>query len=249
MAKNFNFTASTVTDDVMDKLISRIAALLRKAASSTFQEEKELYETKAYALMAKHRIERSAVDSLNDEIVDVALGDWRSSYARVCAQIGTAVAEAFGCQFYWRQRGVFYRVYACGFASDVERVRRLVAVLVPQALAESQTLPGNIYLSAQAVRRSYLIGFASGVQRRFEEAAERAATEDESERGADAAASTALVFVARELQVAEAVKDRKMKRNQAPEAVDFDAYHSGFESGKNSGREKLDAANETLALP
>jgi hypothetical protein len=238
----FQFSAPLVQDDALDALTSKISALFRKAASSEFPNEKAAFEAKALSMMNKHRIDRAQIDDGSDEIVDLFLGEWASTYALSAAYIASAIGDAYGCKFYFKQRRGIYYTFALGYRSDAERVRRLIATLIPQAIFEASKLNATANHAAVSVRRSFLMGFASGVAKRFKEAADLASADDSAERGESASFSTALVFVARAEAVNAVQESRDTRtRKQSDSVIVSSAYGAGFKSGRESGRASLAA--------
>lgn len=237
----FRFHPAAVTDDVLDAVVAKVAKLLRQARDAgATPAERESFEAKALALMAKHRIDATvaARDERDDEVVDIDVGEFRSRYGLLATTIGDAVAVAYSCKLWWIATGLRYQVKLTGHRSDAERARRLIATLVPQALTDAATLRGSNQRITLDMRRSFLVGFAAGVRDRFAEAARMAEADDAVERGADAAASTALVFVARSERVAEAVS-RKRLRGVAPrDAGNTEARGAGYRAGRDSGRRR-----------
>lgn len=240
----FQFAATAATDDVLDAITAKIAKLLRQARDrGATDQERQAFEAKALALMAKHRIDAARVDGGDgdgdgDEVVDVDVGEWRSRYGLLATGIGDAVARAYSCQLWWTAQGLRYRVHLTGYRSDTERARRLIATLVPQALTEAAKLRGANTRLTLDMRRSYLIGFAEGVVARFAEAAAMANADDVVERGAEAAASTALVFVGRAERVAEAMQAKRLRSVRAQAGGNHDARQAGFGAGYRSGRQR-----------
>ena len=242
----FRFAAAATTDDVLDALISKITKLLRQARDSgATPAEREAFEAKALALMAKHRIDQAQLDvDAGDEIVTVDIGEWRSRYGAAATDIADAVATAYSCKVWWYSDRMLRRVQVTGYRSDTERVRRLVNTLVPQALAEAAGQSGRDARHTFSVRRSYVIGFADGVRDRFIEAARLANEADRDERGETAAASTALVFVERKERVAEAVSRLRLRTVRTAGAADSNARQAGYQSGRNSGQHRTVPASQ-----
>jgi Protein of unknown function (DUF2786) len=237
----FRFHPAAVSDDVLDAVVAKVAKLLRQARDAgATPAERATFEAKALALMAKHRIDATiaARDERDDEVVDIDVGEFRSRYGLLATSIGDAVAVAYSCKLWWIASGLRYQVKLTGHRSDAERARRLIATLVPQALADAAALRGANTRLTLDVRRSFLVGFAAGVRDRFAEAARMAEADDAAARGDDAAASTALVFVARAERVADAVA-RKHLRGVAPRGGgNADAHGAGYRAGRESGRHR-----------
>ncbi len=234
----FQFAATAASDDVLDAITAKIAKLLRQARDrGATEQEREAFEAKALSLMAKHRIDAARLHTEDDdEIVDTEVGEWRSRYGLLVTGIGDAVARAYSCQLWWKSQGLRYLVYVTGHRSDADRVRRLIATLVPQALTEAAELRGANTRLTLDVRRSYLIGFAAGVVARFADAAAMANADDVDERGAEAAASTALVFVGRAQRVQEVMATKRLRAVRAQGGGNLDAHQAGYGSGYESGR-------------
>ena len=233
----FRFDASSTTDDVLDVITSKISKLWRQAHhAGTTATERATFETKALALMAKHRISRAQLDADGgDGIVDCQVGVWRSRYGVIIAGLGDAVAKAYSCRLWWSNAGLEYTVMVTGFRSDTERVRRIIATLVPQAMAEAARLRGANARLTLDMRRSFLIGYAEGAGARFADAARLAESEDAAERGPVASASTALELVARQKQVHDAFARKRLRSVGHRRGQNDGAHAAGFQAGRSSG--------------
>lgn len=241
MDDRFRFHPAAVTDDVLDAVVAKVSKLLRQSRDDgATPAERATFEAKALALMAKHRIDATlaARDEGDDEVVDLDVGEFRSRYGLLAAHIGDAVAAAYSCKLWWIATGLRYQVKITGHRSDAERARRLVATLVPQALADAAARRGPNQRITLDMRRSYLAGFAEGVRDRFAEAARLAEAEDAVDRGTEAATSTALVFVARAERVAEAVARKGLRGVTTTAVGNADAHGEGYRAGRSSGRRR-----------
>lgn len=165
------------------KYADKIAKMLALAENAGTQAEAEAFTEKAQSLMTEYAISNDLLaiargDQLQDEIVRDRI-DYVSIYRIAEWYIGNAVAEANHCKVLisknpWdaEKPKSTYRLILIGFKSDVERVKLLNASLQIQAsiamrrwwAEKRDEVEHRSGMQQFKMRRTFLSGFASGVQ-------------------------------------------------------------------------------------
>lgn len=217
------------TNENIEAIISRIEKLWRKSADPAATDaEREAFQTKALALMERHRIEEAALQlSGDDSLVDMFIWRAEGRYAYPIIDIVDSIARAFGTRCYYYGGPYRKEVYVFGFRSDAERVKRLVSLLVTDALHQASLHRSGSASLTSEWRRSFLNGYASALSRRFSEA--RKQTEQEIKE--EVAKSAALVLVSRKEQVNEAFSKRKLSSGYRSKTG---AASSGYQAGREA---------------
>lgn len=165
----------TVNMDYADK----IAKLLRKAESTTFDAERDALMEKAQHLMTVYAIDEAMLanrtPSEREEIIMQAL-KYTGIYAKQLLKIGTAIARVNHCQCVmshvtW-EKPQHWDLQVNGFQGDVRRVTMLNASLQVQCLRALNTWAKSdegikSWMSGMQkfkARRTFIDGFAYGVQ-------------------------------------------------------------------------------------
>ncbi|MGW5267166.1 DUF2786 domain-containing protein [Rhodococcus sp. NPDC003994] len=176
-------TASTASTSVLDK----IRKLFAKADSVAGTPEAEIFNAKAFELLAKYGVdEAEARQQAGDgpaEIVHETM-DFAGKHVGVQADLAGCIVRGLGGTAILH--GSVLLIF--GTAATLERTRILFAMLQPQMLAGGRKVrPGfGDPTGLVAYRRSWMRGFAHRVMKRLEEA--RGAAQEQ------ASASTALVL-------------------------------------------------------
>lgn len=177
----------------MEKMIDKVLKLLSKAESTT-PEEAEALIAKAQEIMTRHTINEAMLAAARgeqepDEIIEHRI-TLRGTYAQAHQSLALAVARGAGFRVLVSNYSKTQRVaYWIGYKSEIERQEVLFTSLLIQA---ERAL--RVYIKAwnadhawaspwerQVTRRSFLNGFAAGIQRRLVAArreAEQAAEEE-----------------------------------------------------------------------
>lgn len=154
-------------------MLAKVRALLAKAESTTFPEEAESLTAKAQELMARHRIDRAAVEG--DARHDGAVGRriWLDDpYVDAKSRLVAEVANANRCQ------AVHLTGLGCshviGFAGDLDVVELLFTSLLVQATtamaAAGQQVDRRGRSRTRSFRQSFLVAFAWRIGQRLREA-------------------------------------------------------------------------------
>lgn len=191
-----------------EKYAEKIAALLAKAESTTFQAEADAFIAKAQELMTQYAISEAMLDSARgverDEIEQRTF-TYGGFYASDKGGLTWPIVRANGCRGVYMNSGtwgstrtigdktfkMWYELTVTGFRSDLDRVSLLEASLqlqMAQALNEWWKLEDRSWMSKTEnvrARRSFMEGFTHGVQTKLYEATKagrEAAARDEAAR-------------------------------------------------------------------
>lgn len=247
-----------------EKWADKIAALLRKAESTTEPQEAEVFFAKAQELMAKYAIDEALLraagkDTTNDPIVMeefVTVGIYRHALYMldhyVALNNGCKTIEITGSP--WRSvDGKMFKetrvLKIVGCKSDIDRTRMLATSLKLQCMRaeatwwkENSRLYSNFKKSEQhQARRGFMLAFGTGANTKMAQATARGRQAAEAEHGAN---SVALVLRDKSLKVQdkydEMFPDRRSKTSRLA-AGDAYARNEGYAAGQRAdvGQEGL----------
>ena len=238
-----------------DKYEAKIAALLRKAETTT-PEEAEALTQRAAEMMIKYGIEQAAIDArrigqdAREEIVQRNIF-FDGVYAGGMVVMGHLVAQALGLETL-RSANVHQKdqstgktrkgemLWLIGFKSDVEQAMTLIASLQLQCVVAldawwkgEMSDPYNKTASAMnkfKMRRAFIMSFGSGAGHRIKQM--RVRVEEEAD---NTTPGTALVLVDRRKQVRNYVDEHFGNRRQS-RGLSSDARGSGagYAAGRNA---------------
>jgi len=238
-------TASTPNQDVEAAIVSKIEALFRQANHpNTGQHEREAFHAKALALMAKHQIQMAALDlaDTTQEPGEHSFGWCKGLYTKAHQQIVTAVARVYGVKTYYHSSGrpgdPARFIYLFGFPKDCERVKHLANEFILDAMAQAKGYKdphGGDGASDRTTnwRKSFMMGYASEIGKRYEEAKRLL----DQEQPGWATTGNALVLVTKQEQVDEAYKVRSKSLRTTRDRTagfNYNGYAKGQEAGRNS---------------
>lgn len=223
-----------------DKL-ERIRKLLAKAEKAGTPEEAEIYNEKAAELMARHSIDSAmlAAGEPNRDAIGVRRLNMTDPYSKEKATLAGGVATAMNCRIVSHPgsgRGQIDSVTLIGFESDLNRVELSYTSLLLQATRSvvRQRPPAWSGESTAAFRRTWLIGFAAEVHRRFSDAAERAAS-DHDQSKADGRPTAEIVLADRKSLVDRAVSERfPTLKKPPPRRLAGSGYREGIAAGRRA---------------
>nr|MBA3303233.1 DUF2786 domain-containing protein [Acidimicrobiia bacterium] len=217
--------------------------LLAKAESTTFAEEADALTAKAQQLMARHRIDRAALETEGRRSTDRPVGRriWLDDpYADAKAHLLAQVAKANRC------RSVSITDVGCchviGFASDLAVVELLHTSLLVQATAAmaaaGSRTDGQGRSRTRSFRSSFLYAFAMRIGERLREAVADAEAEGVAEHGA----GVLPVLARRDEEVDEVVAESfpDLVRRRAPRLT---------AEGWAAGRAAADMADLSVGRP
>lgn len=184
-----------MTNDHTLRIADRIAALLAKAESSTFDEERDAFMAKAAELMERHRINelmlglsRSRKATEQDPITKLEIIYDHTAFHIAFRDFMAAIGQAFGFKVVWRKDGKAGWWY--GFKSDLDMAETVYASLLIQVAraaevykqtAEYKVLPKR--MDKHVAKRSFISGFGSGAARKITEGRQVGQRDAEEEHG------------------------------------------------------------------
>lgn len=236
----------------MSDLKDKIAGLLAKAESTTFEEERDTYTAKAEALMLKYGIEQAELESVGkvkpEEITEVMF-TFTTPFHAIVAGFVQGIAQSLGSLSVLQRRGSKQRiihVYLIGHKTDVEHAEALINSLWTQAntavsvWARAAVKDDFMYQISDSqgrwrARREFVSAFGHTVSRRIRE--ERKVHEKTASTGA------ALVLVSKQERV-DAWMHQQHNVGKA-RSQRLMGGHSGREAGRAAG-ERADIGNKRL---
>lgn len=177
----------------------RIVKLLKKAESTLSPEEAEALTAKATQLMVKYGIDRARVEEMRrdgktEPIIEGEVIPLEGIYRVALRQLGAHVCFGLGTLrhvFYTRANKIGF--VFIGYESDVRQAELLFRSLQLQAfVAMTRWWRDNLdrpYLNASQAyqaRRSFLLGYGSGVRARLDRARRATLVEEKTSRGTGA---------------------------------------------------------------
>jgi hypothetical protein len=222
-----------------DGLLDRVRKLLAKAEDEgCTPAEAEALTAKAAGLMARYGIDRALLGGLHpdsdrpaDRVFTLA-----NPWAGVKAHLLAGLATAMRCQCVQRS-GENAGLHVFGYASDIERADILFTSLLVQmgrALAR-QPVPGGTR-SVRAWRRSWMLGYCTGVITRVRAAEEQAVTTaaGDGTGQADGGTPAALVLADRSQVVARQLAAVYPKTRTSRMTYTGSGYGDGYREGQKA---------------
>lgn len=226
-----------MTEFAPDQWLRRVQALLAKAESTEFPEEAEALVAKAQELMTRHSIDEAmlAQDDPSADLIDSEVVVVSPPYASAHVVLLSTVADANSCRCVSTSalRGPV-RCVLVGFRGDIGRTKTMFAALSLHAARAMLAAPVPDFDTPRRFRRAFLLGFASRIGARLQDAALAARTEAE-ERASARGRSTDLVLADRSARVDSAFEAR------FPHVRRTTAKASSW-AGSESGRDAADRA-------
>lgn len=218
-----------------EAMLDKVRKLFAKADSVAGTPEAEVFNAKAYDLLAKYGIDevaaRSTADAKPAEVVTVEVA-LTGKYVNEQRMLLATIARALHCR-YLQVHGRNPREIVVGVETHVERARILFSMLAPQMLAGAARVHSpRAEVSTATYRRSWMRGFYWVVGERLG-AAEAAAADG-------AAAGTALVLIDDEQRAEQGVRDFAASMNMRVQSArrskaghDAEAADRGRTAGRN----------------
>ena len=158
----------------VDNAVARkVAALLDKAASTTFTPEGEAFTTKALAMMAQHRLDDAVVESYRvggadaaaDTIVEKVLWLDAGPFVNPRTLLLDVLAKENSCRVLFNTGRYGRKLEIIGLRSDVADTLSMFSMLTTHAAAEmiSARPEGNTL----SFRRSFLLGYTDRTKERL----------------------------------------------------------------------------------
>lgn len=185
-------TRTVAPSNLPPGLLEKVRGLLAKAESTSFDAEAEAFTTKAQELMARHRVDRAALDDSAPDTTrsaDEPVGRRlliEDPYGEAKSMLLTAICAANGGHCVWSKGMGFSTAFASPTELDV--IENLFTSLLVQATAALRREGSKVDRSGRSrttrFRRSFLIAFASRIGQRLQETVDRAVADAEAETGA-----------------------------------------------------------------
>lgn len=221
-----------------DPQLDRVRKLLAKAEGAATEQERDAYNAKAAAMIAKYGIDAAKASAGRVSDDDMALKEYEirdDNYADEIARLVAKLAIALGCQSILTYEGAT----VIGYVADIARLEVLYTSLVLQMHSGAVRVGGSI-----SVRRGWMTGFTDTVVLRVREAEGRAREEAGGE-----GSSTALVLQSRAVAVKKAFDEEFPSTHRSRPRVNMAAYADGAAAGRsaNIGGKQFSAGTKALA--
>jgi hypothetical protein len=236
----------------LQKILERVRALFRLAASSTEQGEIEAATLQADRLIQRYRIDRAALrDGAPDEFIEAPIGQPFQRSAQWRTLLRGVVAEHYGCAVVRAGMAGYWQTFLLGKPEDVEAALAVHAALEPEIVrltsayverrARKVSVAGAAFwcdepFEARKVARSFASGAVVGVHEALKRAKREAIAETDR-------AHNAAMVLASAYDAARAELARRFPSAGAPvrlnitDSVDGSAFARGAAEGAElSGR-------------
>jgi hypothetical protein len=201
--------AANDADQLDQRILDRVRALLAKAESTDYPDEAETYSAKAQELMTRHRIDHALLAAKSNQRVAPATRrvPVDNPYEAPKSLLLQVVAEANSCRAVWMKR--FGLVSIIGFAADLAATELLFTSLLVQATramtVSGTKIDGSGRNTTRSFRQSFLTSYATRVGERLSTASEKVTQEAAA---SEAAPALLPVLAARSDAVRDAVTEQ-----------------------------------------
>lgn len=164
----------------MSDRITTVQALLAKAESTQFEEERNALLAKAQELITRYGIEDAQLRMAGrrDETVQMKTIYMSGSYAKSHVLLACAISREVGCRVYFTPGKKPIKMTMAGFAEDLSMFEVLFTSLLMQVTRDRNTWAAQDRAERRfAAQRSFILGFATTVSARLAEARRRAEEE------------------------------------------------------------------------
>lgn len=234
-------TRSTVN---LETIRSKVEKLLRKAADQAGTPEGEIFEAKAYELMAKYGVEASIAADSSQEAIHRNV-TFSGSYTDLQASLLSSLAKALHCTVISNRRygrSTINSAWVFGMPHHIDRVfvlfealrRQMLAGAVDHAEAQKRTFAAAGYSSPRNIRtlkRSWMLGYITTVYERLE-TIEQQHADQYARQGHGGESLTGAVVLLNDRDKAEAAAHREfpdaVPYRKARPTVDPLAYRDGI---------------------
>lgn len=229
----------------MSKWLDRIQALLAKAESTEFPDEAESLISKAQSLMRQHAIDEAMLGADRAEDVVSETFIIEGSYLKAKVQILHSVASNNNVKLVLehKHKGAKYQsVYMIGFQSDITNVQAMYTSMVIYSSREMLKAPQVGH--GKSFRNSFLLAFASTLNRRLRESNEVVDEQVVSSGG------SALVLVDRSNVVNDKMRELfpRLRSSSGSRATSSAGYSAGREAGNRVSLNSGVSAGSSRAL-
>src|SRR5215475_13805663 len=189
-----------------DKMLARIAALLRQAEGTDNQHEADAFMAAAQRLATATSIDLAVARAHSDTRTKaqtpvqrtITIGNAGSRGLRTYVQLFTVIAHANDVKCDVASNSTF--VYAYGFAEDIDASHALYASLVLQMVRASQSyISSGAHRPTPTARINFQLAFGARIGQRLVEAREQA--QREATRGRDSRPGTAIALRNKDIEL------------------------------------------------
>lgn len=178
--------ADGVPDDVPEKVLRTIRALLAKAESTEFEAEAEAFTAKAQQMMTRHSIDTAMLAAHGTARTPAGVVLRRvhlhDPYAQQKAILLSVIAGVNGVRCVWEADYGFSSLM--GFPVDVHLTEVLFTSLLVQAThGVASATAGRTAQRTAAFRRAFIVSFAQRISERLESARQEGEVEAQAEYG------------------------------------------------------------------
>lgn len=225
-------------------LIERVRKLMDKAAVTDNVHEADAFSRKAAELVARHRIEPSAlVDRVDDELTVREMPLGRGAYVRARLALLMAVAEAHDSRVVFGATPTGTVAYVAGYTADLDVVEVMYTSLHAQAATRMAAERRSTASATQRYRRSFLFGYADRVATALLEARKGAEAESTTNDPVDAA-GTSLARLERGRRVDDYLQQRfgRVRAARSATGAELGGWSAGGAAAERAdlGRARLD---------
>lgn len=224
--------------ETRDRLIDKVAKLLRQAESVDGTPEADMFRSRAFELIAKYGIDEALVlekqtrAELPPEAIEWTVrvqGSWQHAQMLLLFSLG----HSLHCEVAYKS-GTPLVVKVYGMPNHIDRVRILWELLQPEMLRQVQVVrPEDDGRGAHGgrvrrYRRAWIAGFAAGIGERLRE---------QEQRAVQAAGSAAVALYKSDADRAEEKMQAMNPRIKVTTAASFDG--AGYRQGRVDSRNAL----------
>jgi hypothetical protein len=229
-----------MTTPNQDDMLDRVRKLLAKAeAEGVTPHEAEALSGKAAELMARYGIERARLGALHPETDKSAdmIVEIEDPYATTKALLLSNLAGAMGGQAIRLSSKGTTKIHVFGYQSDLDRIEMLYTSLLVQmhrAMTwQQRAISAYDRNHIRAWRRSFMIGYTSGVVLKVK-AAEDAARNNAAAEDTPGGMSTALVLADRSLVVKTRIQQAYPRMRTNKISYSGNGYAKGYREGQRA---------------
>lgn len=216
-----------------EQKLATIRALLAKAESTTYAEEAEALTAKAQELMTRYAIDEAMLAKASGDRSKIIRKSIKvyAPYSEAKSSLLFAISRANDCQAVYYGSPKLRIVDIVGYESDIEFTETLfTSLLVQQAKELGRAIRHKAsHVHGKTFTNSFMLGYASEVQRRLQESKRAATASYEATTGT----STALVLRDKKQEVDREYNrlfpNTRTKTNNS--SINGGAYGAGREAG------------------
>jgi len=220
------------------EMIQLIGNLLAKAESQAGTPEGDLFEERAFQLLAKHGIDHSQIRSGCTTADSVVREDYpvNGDYVNQQIMLLARIASALHCAAaYWLHSQFSATVVIYGVPQHLERIHLLYAPLRSRMLSQATDAPGSAFSARQLLDRriGWMQGFTLGIRARLQAAETAAAAEADRQTGSDLQTRT-LAADAKRAANAKKLALPDIQRGTYNPKLDRDSIVQGYRVGNET---------------